>query len=71
MICYRDADGDGYVNATDSISTTNTSCSVYFNVSNGNDCNDNNNTIHPGVHDIPNNGIDENCNGYDNRTYYM
>ena len=71
ITCYRDADGDGYGNATDNISITNTTCSVYFNVSNGNDCNDNNNTIHPGAYDIPNNGIDENCNGYDNRTYYM
>ena len=62
IICYRDADGDGYTNATDSISTTNTSCSVYFNVSNGNDCNDNNNTIHPGAIEIYN-GVDDNCSG--------
>ena len=62
IICYRDADGDGYVNATDSISTTNTSCSGQFNVSNGNDCNDNNNTIHPGAIEIYN-GVDDNCSG--------
>jgi len=62
IICYRDADGDGYTNATDSISTTNTSCSGQFNVSNGNDCNDNNNTIHPGAIEIYN-GVDDNCSG--------
>ena len=62
IICYRDADGDGYTNATDSISTTNTTCSEYFNVSNGNDCNDNNNTIHPGAIEIYN-GVDDNCSG--------
>ena len=62
IICYRDADGDGYTNATDSISTTNTNCSGQFNVSNGNDCNDNNNTIHPGAIEIYN-GVDDNCSG--------
>jgi len=50
-----DADGDGYDTMI---------------CSGGMDCDDTNDTIHPGAADISNNGIDENCNGYDNTTYY-
>jgi len=69
ITCYRDADNDSFGNATNTTTTTNTTCPLGY-VNNSNDCNDNNNTIHPGVTDIPNNGIDENCNGYDNITCY-
>ncbi len=35
------------------------------------DCNDSNSLIHPNAPDIPNDWIDQNCNSYDNRTYYQ
>ncbi|PKP58641.1 MAG: hypothetical protein CVT88_06965 [Candidatus Altiarchaeales archaeon HGW-Altiarchaeales-1] len=75
---YKDFDLDGYgdsyndsnkyVSPTDNGTTMNYSGSNYTKT--GGDCNDSNSSIHPGAYDIPNNGIDENCNGRDNITYY-
>jgi len=44
-----DADGDGHIAA---------SCG-------GDDCNDNNSAVYPGATEIPGDGIDEDCDGYE------
>jgi len=60
---YCDGDGDGYISNISS-----GTCSIYncvpVNCSaiRGNDCNDNNNSIHPGATELYN-GVDDNCNG--------
>jgi hypothetical protein len=59
---YQDLDNDGYGNAQ----VSQIGClPIQGYVTNSLDCNDNNNTINPGAIDIPGNGIDENCNGFD------
>jgi hypothetical protein len=57
-VFYFDADGDGYGN----IYPTITACYAPVGyVSLSGDCNDSDNTIHPGAVEIPDDGIDQNC----------
>ncbi|GEM_PF-3642847 len=58
-----DADYDGYGVCPDC--GTSHGCEY-----NGNDCDDNNINIHPGVNEIYCNGVDENCNGKDDCIKY-
>ncbi|MDY6904004.1 MAG: PilC/PilY family type IV pilus protein [Thermodesulfobacteriota bacterium] len=59
---YHDADGDGYGDPNDIISSCLGTPPVNY-VSNNTDCDDNNPSIHPGAFDICENGIDEDCSG--------
>jgi hypothetical protein len=59
---YQDLDNDGFGNAA----VSQTGCAAITGyVTNSTDCNDNNNAIYPGAVDVPGNGIDEDCNGFD------
>jgi hypothetical protein len=59
---YADADGDLYGNpAAPSVANTQPAGTV----ANAGDCDDTSAAIHPGATDVPNNGVDEDCNGVD------
>jgi hypothetical protein len=61
-VYYHDVDGDTFGSTTDSI----VACTQPLNyVTNNLDCNDQLASVNPNATDIPDNGIDENCNGAD------
>ncbi len=66
-ICYRDADGDGY-RTNQTVTSPDASCKKGDGealVSSFQDCNDNNPSIHPSAPEVPNDGIDSDCDGAD------
>lgn len=60
---WLDQDSDGYGDPNSPIAH----CEVTLDgfVPNGDDCDDSNPTINPDANDVPNNGLDENCDGED------
>ncbi len=66
-IFYLDLDKDGYGKSSSSLQA----CSLPYSYSvTGNDCNDNNANIKPGVSELCDN-IDSNCNGFDDEPYQV
>jgi hypothetical protein len=59
---YADADGDGFGNPA---TTQQAATAPPDYVANAKDCNDNNAAIHPDAYELADNGIDENCDGFD------
>ena len=64
---WADADGDTYGNGAAN-ATGNAAPTGY--VGNHSDCNDGNENIHPGASEIVGNGVDEDCDGADLKTWY-
>ena len=64
---YLDADGDGYGDAA-TVLKQDTRPEGY--VTNGSDCDDSDAAIHPGASETPDDGIDQDCDGLDLRTWF-
>ena len=61
---FPDGDNDGVGNSNDSISTCLENPPFGYG-SDGTDCNDSDDSIYPGAEEIPNDGIDQDCDGSD------
>ena len=61
-VCYQDMDGDGY-GGNLTVTTTDILCNVPGLSLNNDDCNDLDPDINPSATEIPNDGVDQNCDG--------
>jgi hypothetical protein len=61
VTCFADADGDGFGDGADLAEGACPSGSVAV----GDDCADDDATVFPGAHEVPNDGIDQDCDGAD------
>ena len=65
-LCYTDADGDGYGDPVSAqIIALDGDCFGPGESYDSTDCDDDDETIHPGAVEIPNDGIDQDCDGED------
>ncbi len=62
--CYLDADGDHY-GRSGVVSTADFTCTAPGLSTNTADCNDGTSRVHPGAPEVPGNGVDENCDGFE------
>jgi hypothetical protein len=66
VTCYADADGDNFGDPLSPVVCPNGSCAACPGlVADNTDCNDTDGSIFPGATEILNDGIDQDCNGFD------
>ncbi|MEW5795215.1 MAG: MopE-related protein [Candidatus Zixiibacteriota bacterium] len=71
VICFVDADMDGFGSPTMIIATDGSCDLAELESSVSTDCNDNNPTVFPGATEVPDDGIDQDCNGTDAVTCFV
>ncbi|MBW1763255.1 MAG: putative metal-binding motif-containing protein, partial [Deltaproteobacteria bacterium] len=64
---YLDNDGDRYGDSTSS-TTSNVQPTGY--VADNTDCDDSDDSVYPGATEIPDDGVDQDCTGFDLQTWY-
>lgn len=70
ILCFSDTDGDGY-GGTTTVPSVDNDCNDPGESPNNADCNNSLFAIHPGAVDVPGNGIDEDCSGFDAANCYL
>lgn len=64
-ICYADLDNDGFGDPFNYFQSFDQDCDDYGEAYEGLDCNDSDDSIHPGAAEVPDDGVDSNCDGID------